>query len=152
MSGFLHGPIRILCLFTLLDRGGAETMCMNLYRNIDREKVQFDFLVYYPQRGQYEDEIEELGGRVYRIPHLDPRNLHAHIKGARAFFKNHPEYQIVHNHMGENGANGHFIAFCRSPINDQWYNYNDDLCFLVNNFKEQVIDYAMPYILFYQKI
>ena len=58
----------------------------------------------------------------------------------------------VVTHMGENGANGHFIAFCISPINDQWYNYNDDLCFLVNNFKEQVIDYAMPYILFYQKI
>ena len=58
----------------------------------------------------------------------------------------------VVTHMGENGANGHFIAFCRSPINDQWYNYNDDLCFPVNDFKSDVIDYAMPYILFYQKV
>lgn len=97
-------PIRVLCLFTLLDRGGAETMCMNLYRNIDRSKVQFDFLVYYPQRGVYEDEIEKMGGRIYRIPHLDIKNLASHIKGAREFFRNHPEYRIVHNHMGENGA------------------------------------------------
>lgn len=99
-----NGPIRVLNLFTLLDRGGAETMCMNLYRNIDRSKIQFDFLVYYPQRGEYEDEIESLGGRIYRIPHLDPKNLYAHIKGARIFLKEHPEYNIVHDHMGENGA------------------------------------------------
>lgn len=97
-------PIRVLCLFTLLDRGGAETMCMNVYRNIDRSKVQFDFLVYYPQRGEYEDEIDSLGGRVYRIPHLDIKNLVSHIRGARQFFIDHPEYHIVHNHMGENGA------------------------------------------------
>ncbi len=58
----------------------------------------------------------------------------------------------VVTHMGESGASGHFVAFCRSPVDDQWYNYNDDLCFPVNNFKNDVIDYAMPYILFYQKI
>ena len=58
----------------------------------------------------------------------------------------------VVTHMGESGASGHFVAFCRSPINEQWYNYNDDLCFPVNNFKKDVIDYAMPYILFYQKV
>ena len=58
----------------------------------------------------------------------------------------------VVTHMGESGASGHFVAFCRSPINEHWYNYNDDLCFLIDNFKGQVIDYAMPYILFYQKV
>ena len=58
----------------------------------------------------------------------------------------------VVTHMGESGASGHFVAFCRSPIDEQWYNYNDDLCFPVNNFKKDVIDYAMPYILFYQKV
>ena len=58
----------------------------------------------------------------------------------------------VVTHLGESGASGHFIAYCKSPIDDIWYNYNDDLCFPVTNFKEQVINYAMPYILFYQKI
>ena len=47
---------------------------------------------------------------------------------------------------------GHFVAFCKSPIDNQWYIYNDSICFLVNNFKEEVIDYSTPYILFYQKI
>ena len=58
----------------------------------------------------------------------------------------------VVTHLGESGASGHFIAYCRSPIDDKWYNYNDDLFFPVTDFKKQVIDYAMPYILFYQKI
>ena len=64
------------------------------------------------------------------------------------------QYKLIGvvTHLGESGASGHFIAYCLSPINNKWYNYNDDLCFPVTNFKEQVIDYAMPYILFYQKI
>ena len=57
----------------------------------------------------------------------------------------------VVTHMGESGASGHFIANAKSPIDGQWYQYNDDLVSIVHNFKQQIIDYAMPYILFYQK-
>ena len=57
----------------------------------------------------------------------------------------------VVTHMGENGASGHFIAYCKNPIDQDWYLYNDDLVFIVKDFKKEVIDYAMPYILFYQK-
>ena len=58
----------------------------------------------------------------------------------------------VVTHLGGSDSSGHFVAFYKSPIDEQWYNYNDDLCILVNNFKEQVLDFAMPYILFYQKM
>ena len=44
-------PIRVLCVFSTLDRGGAESMCMNLYRHMDRTKVQFDFVKHTPQKG-----------------------------------------------------------------------------------------------------
>ena len=57
----------------------------------------------------------------------------------------------VVTHLGENDASGHFIAYCKSPIDNNWYQYNDDLVFPVNNFVNDVINYAMPYILFYQK-
>ena len=57
----------------------------------------------------------------------------------------------VVTHMGLSGATGHFVATCKSPIDNMWYKYNDDLVSLVYNFKEEIIDYAMPYILFYQK-
>ena len=57
----------------------------------------------------------------------------------------------VVTHMGESGASGHFIATCKSPINGEWYKYNDDLVFYVQDFNSEILNYAMPYILFYQK-
>ena len=57
----------------------------------------------------------------------------------------------VVTHLGGNDSSGHFIAYCKNPINQTWYQYNDDLVFPVGNFVEEVINYAMPYILFYQK-
>ena len=50
-----QGPLRVLMLFTILNRGGAETMVMNYYRNIDRSRVQFDFAVHRQERGAYEE-------------------------------------------------------------------------------------------------
>ena len=58
----------------------------------------------------------------------------------------------VVTHMGESGASGHFIAYCKSPIDLQWYRYNDDIVTKVIEFKKEIIDYAMPYILFFKKI
>ena len=60
-------PIRILNLFTIMNRGGAETMVMNYYRAIDKSKIQFDFMVHRQERGAYDDEIEAMGGRIFRM-------------------------------------------------------------------------------------
>lgn len=62
----MEEPIRILMLFTIMNRGGAETMVMNYYRHIDRNRVQFDFMVHRQERGAYDDEIEAMGGKIYR--------------------------------------------------------------------------------------
>ena len=66
-------PIRVLQLFTIMNMGGAETMIMNYYRKIDRSKVQFDFMVHRSERGVYDDEIEALGGRIYRMCPVKPQ-------------------------------------------------------------------------------
>ena len=58
----------------------------------------------------------------------------------------------VVTHIGESGPSGHFIAYCRSPIDNNWYQYNDNFVFPVKDFVNEVINYAIPYILFYQKI
>ena len=60
-------PVRVLVLDTVMDRGGAETMTMNYLRRMDRSKVQYDFLVNRDYKAAYEDEIAELGGKVYRM-------------------------------------------------------------------------------------
>lgn len=96
-------PIRVLNLFTIMDRGGAETMVMNYYRHIDRTKVQFDFLVHREQRGAYDDEIEALGGRIYRLCPIYPQNFARYKRDLRSFFQAHPEYKIIHSHMSELG-------------------------------------------------
>ncbi len=51
-----------------MNTGGAETFLMKQYRRIDREKYQMDFCVNVAERGYYDDEIEALGGKIYRIP------------------------------------------------------------------------------------
>ena len=65
-------------------------------------------------------------------------------------------YQLIGviTHLGESGMGGHFIAYCKNPISSKWYQYNDSIVKEVNqsNFKTEVIDYAMPYLLFYQKV
>jgi len=57
----------------------------------------------------------------------------------------------VITHLGESGMSGHFIAFCKDPDEKKWYKFNDAIVSPVENFKSEVIDYAMPYLLFYQK-
>lgn len=90
--------IRILHVVTFMGRGGLETMLMNYYRNIDRTKIQFDFLVHRDFRADYDDEIESLGGIIHRIPRLVPWSPN-YRKALNAFFKTHPEYRIVHVHQ-----------------------------------------------------
>ena len=69
----MEEPIRILMLFTIMNRGGAETMVMNYYRHIDRNRVQFDFMVHRQERGAYDDEIEAMGGKI-RSPSIHTEN------------------------------------------------------------------------------
>lgn len=90
--------IRILHVVTHMNRGGLETMLMNYYRNINRENIQFDFLVHRENRADYDDEIEQLGGKIYRLSVLNPFSIR-YRKELDSFFKNHPEYQIVHVHQ-----------------------------------------------------
>lgn len=91
-------PIRVLHILHSMDRGGAENAIMNYFRHIDRNKVQFDFLLTEPSKCQFEDEINSLGGRVYRVPQLTIKNPVPYLSGIWRFFKTHSTYRIVHSH------------------------------------------------------
>ena len=67
-------PIRVLHVIGIMNRGGAETMIMNLYRHIDRSKVQFDFVENSSEPAIFDEEIISLGGRIYRCPHYNGKN------------------------------------------------------------------------------
>ena len=82
-----------------MDIGGAESRIMDLYRRIDRRKVQFWFMQHTEDHCAYEEEIKRLGGRVYSVPRFRVVNLMAYRRAWKAFFKAHPEVRIVHGHM-----------------------------------------------------
>lgn len=94
---------RILHIIGKMDRAGSETMVMNFYRKIDREKVQFDFLVFSEEEGAYEKEIRELGGNIYRLNPYKIYNKVSFRKSCREFFREHP-YKVVHGHIRSSAA------------------------------------------------
>ena len=57
----------------------------------------------------------------------------------------------VITHLGESSMSGHFIAFCKDPFDNKWYKFNDAIVTPVKDFQKEVIDYGMPYLLFFQK-
>lgn len=85
---------------TVLAAAGIESFIMNMYRNIDRTQVQFDFMVMRDQEEFYDQEIAALGGEKYTISVSAGNTLLRILKESRAlyhFLKNNP-YQIVHIH------------------------------------------------------
>ena len=53
--------------------------------------------------------------------------------------------------IGQSDPNAHFVASCKSPIDCKWYRYDDAIVKPITNLKEEVIEFGIPYILFYQK-
>lgn len=100
----MEKPIRILHVLGNLNRGGAETMVMNLYRNMDRSKIQFDFVVHTEEKCAYEEEIIKLGGKIFRVPRYSGKNHFSYIKAWNELFQNHREYKIVHGHVRSTAA------------------------------------------------
>lgn len=90
--------MRVLQIVTTMNRGGLETMLMNYYRHIDRDLVQFDFLEHRAEESDYDAEIERLGGRIYRLPALNPFSP-SYRKALTSFFEEHTEYRVVHSHL-----------------------------------------------------
>ena len=93
-----------------MDRGGIETMIMNIYRNIDREKVQFDFLAHFGREAAYNNEIRAMGGRIYEMPALrDEKHVFfwrffSYLIALNKFFREHKEYKVIHGHMTHTAA------------------------------------------------
>lgn len=91
--------IRVLQVLASTRLGGAESRVMDLYRNVDRTRVQFDFAIHCETRGQFHDEIEAMGGRIYSLPRFRLYNWRSYRRAWEKFFAEHPDYRAVHGHM-----------------------------------------------------
>lgn len=90
--------IKVLQVVGSLRIGGAETVAMNLYRYINRDIFQFDYLVYGNNIGAYESEVKALGGQVIHIDY-SYRNLNKYKEEFVDVLRNNGPYTIVHSHM-----------------------------------------------------
>lgn len=96
--------IRVLQVLGSVSLGGAESRVMDIYRHMDRDKIQFDFLVTRGTQEYYNDEIKSMGGNIYYLPPFRIYNYFSYIKAVKAFFKEHSDYAAVHGHMTSTAA------------------------------------------------
>lgn len=115
-------PVRVLQVHGRINRGGAESRVMDLYREMDRDRIQFDFLVHDSPRGtgspapssdelmaqrkaqDYDEEILSMGGRIYALPRLSlppaGTDIFSYKRACRRFFEEHAdEWRVVQGHM-----------------------------------------------------
>lgn len=97
-------PVRVLNVLGTTNLGGAESRVMELYRAMDKRKVQFDFLVHTDKEGQYDTEIKQLGGSIYHVPRFRVINILSYRKSLHRFFGDHKEFVAVQGHMTSTAA------------------------------------------------
>lgn len=89
-------PIRIAHIIGKWLGGGVESVVMNYYRNIDKNKIQFDFICDEDSTDIPYKEIEELGGKVILIPPY--QKVFKYHKELKKVLMN-GNYKIVHSHI-----------------------------------------------------
>jgi len=102
-------PLVIAQIMGKMNAGGVESVVMNYYRHIDKEKIQFDFIVDEDSAFIPHNEIEQLGGRVFTIPpYHKPVAYHKALVNLLA--KN--RYKIIHSHINTLSVFPLFAAKC----------------------------------------
>ena len=99
----MEKKIRVLHVVTIMNLGGIETFLMTLYRNIDRTKIQFDFLVHRTEVGFFDKEVKMLGGRIFHASAMNPKNYFKYKKELESFLRN-SDYKIIHSHLNANSS------------------------------------------------
>lgn len=97
----MDSPIRVLQIVTQMNIGGMESRLMELYRHIDRNKVQFDFYTCRLTPGFYDDEINSLGGTVFYTSPLAVKNVLSIPDRFYSFFNIYKNYLIAHCHLNQ---------------------------------------------------
>ena len=97
-------PYRVLHLPGEMTRGGVESLIMLWYRNIDHDKIQFDFCVPRFERGPLDDEIESYGGKIFHCHRIREKGVLSFISEVISIIKENGPYDAVHIHGVHSGV------------------------------------------------
>lgn len=90
----MSDPIRVLQVFAALDSGGVSNFVMNLYREMDTEKIQFDFALTAGEKSLYDDEVISRGGRIFYFKPAEKLT-----DELRRVLREEGPFQVVHSHL-----------------------------------------------------
>lgn len=91
-------PIRVLHVFNYFNQGGIENFVMNVYRNIDRSKIQFDFAFPCNKKGYFDEEAISLGGNIYFFD-SEKKSFWNYYRNLKRIIKDYGPYTAVHSHI-----------------------------------------------------
>lgn len=94
----MNNPRKVLHVVSGMNRGGVETLIMNIYREMDKTVYQFDFVMYNQNKCHYEEEIRTLGGNIFRLPPYQ-KNFPGYIYGLYNTIKKNGPYIAIHSHL-----------------------------------------------------
>lgn len=83
---------RILHVVGAMNRGGTETLLMTIYRHLNKDEIQFDFISYDEDEAHYDKEIKHLGGRIFKLTKTNS------VKQLYDIMKKYGPYEVVHAH------------------------------------------------------
>lgn len=95
--------IRVLHVHGAMEKGGTESVIMNIYRNIDRNKFQFEFTKFNNIESAYDSEIITLGGKFHQVKSRQEYGNLEHIKSLYRLFKQN-KFDVIHTHMNFHGG------------------------------------------------
>lgn len=89
---------KILQVVSAPHRGGAETMILNIFREVDHTEFQYDFISHMPVESDYDQEISSYGGSVIYIDSLGNSGFIKYVKLLKNVMLNYGPYDAVHCH------------------------------------------------------
>lgn len=106
----MSNKLKVLQVFGSLNMGGAESRMMDIYRNIDRDVCEFDFLTMQTDHQYYEDEIISIGGKIIKIDSPRKTGILKHISSLYKIMKS-GKYDAVHAHTSYHCGIVAMVAF-----------------------------------------
>jgi glycosyltransferase EpsF len=97
-------PIRVLQIFGSLNIGGAESRMMDVFRHINTNQVQFDFLTMETDKQYFDEEISRLGGRIFKIVSPRESSIYSNLTNIINIMKENGPYDAVHSHTSHHSG------------------------------------------------